>query len=99
MNNDQSVKKEYRCPQCNRFLYDRRRKNCGWCGAQLPEELLFTKEELEKLNQEMTQLQDERRQLKAKEDAKGKKENERNAQEKALEMFLGEEKDVIKEDT
>ena len=37
------------CPACNRILYNRRLKNCGFCGALLPEHLRFTREEVDRL--------------------------------------------------
>ena len=52
---------EYRCPKCHRLIYDRRSKKCGWCDAELPEELLFTKEESDKVNKEMAGLEEERK--------------------------------------
>jgi hypothetical protein len=42
----------YYCPSCNGVIYNRRNKMCGFCGAALPPELLFTASELEILNQE-----------------------------------------------
>ena len=59
MNSEKSPKIEYRCPSCRRFLYDRRQNKCGFCEAEVPKELLFTAEELDKLNQERMQLQEE----------------------------------------
>ena len=54
---------EYRCPKCNRLLYDRRRKNCGFCATDIPGELLFTEKELEKLNKERAELAEEQKQF------------------------------------
>ena len=34
------------CPKCNRVVYSRRQKVCGFCGAELPKELQFTEAEL-----------------------------------------------------
>jgi ssDNA-binding Zn-finger/Zn-ribbon topoisomerase 1 len=65
---DQSNKIEYRCPKCNRLLYDRKHKKCGWCGADLPEELLFTKEEIDKMEKESAELEEQRRLRKIRED-------------------------------
>ena len=36
----------YNCPTCQRLLYNRRLKHCGFCGAQIPESLRFTPEEI-----------------------------------------------------
>ena len=39
---------KYVCPKCKRPMYTRRNKKCQFCGEDLPEELLLTKEEIEK---------------------------------------------------
>ncbi|NOS69986.1 MAG: hypothetical protein HOP33_08650 [Verrucomicrobia bacterium] len=39
----------------------RRHKNCQYCGAELPESLLYTKAEIEALNREFTDAQEERK--------------------------------------
>jgi hypothetical protein len=36
---------EYRCPACQRSLYDRRLEKCGFCGAEIPQHLRFTAQE------------------------------------------------------
>ena len=41
------MESEFKCPKCNRLILNRRNKNCLYCGADLPENLLFTKEEIE----------------------------------------------------
>jgi hypothetical protein len=41
------MESQFKCPQCNRPIMNRRNKNCLYCGAALPESLLFTKEEIE----------------------------------------------------
>lgn len=40
----------YHCPKCNGVIYNRRSKLCGFCGAELPPELLFSPAELEVLD-------------------------------------------------
>jgi len=35
----------HHCPECQQELYSRRLKNCGFCGAPIPESLRFTAEE------------------------------------------------------
>jgi hypothetical protein len=59
---------EYRCPKCQRLLYDRRRKKCMWCNHELPAELLFTPEEMEKLEKEAAEIEAARHHLKLKQD-------------------------------
>lgn len=52
------------CPSCNRILYNRRLKTCGFCGAILPENLRFSPEEIakiEKLEKELEKSEAERR--------------------------------------
>ena len=44
---------EFRCPHCNSIVYSRRNKLCGVCGAELPPEVLFTKEEAEAWEKQM----------------------------------------------
>ena len=44
---------KYQCPNCRRVLYNRRLKNCGFCGATIPEELRFTPEEIAALDHEL----------------------------------------------
>jgi hypothetical protein len=43
---------EHKCPKCNRLLYNRRFKICGYCGSPLPEELLFSPAELAEIERE-----------------------------------------------
>lgn len=39
----------FRCPKCNRDVYDRRQKVCGFCGAELPGKFQLTPAELKEL--------------------------------------------------
>jgi len=50
----------YRCPTCERVLYNRRLKKCGFCGASIPESLRFTAEEIETIDKKMADLEQER---------------------------------------
>ena len=43
---------EHHCPNCQRVLYDRRLKCCGFCGATIPPELRFTPDEASALDRE-----------------------------------------------
>ena len=36
---------EYKCPVCQRSLYDRRLEKCAFCGTQIPDRLPFTAQE------------------------------------------------------
>ena len=52
----------HKCPSCQRVLYNRRLKACGFCGAPIPKELRFTLEECATLDRKMTELEEQRRQ-------------------------------------
>ena len=51
----------YRCPNCQRVLYNRRLAHCGYCGAQIPENLRFTTEEIAALDREIAELAEQRK--------------------------------------
>jgi hypothetical protein len=51
---------EYRCPACQRLLYNRRLTRCGFCAAEIPESLRFSKGEIAALDHEMAELQERR---------------------------------------
>ena len=51
---------EYRCPTCQRVLYNRRLKKCGFCSGDIPESLRFTTEEAAAIDKKMTELEQER---------------------------------------
>ena len=44
------------------MLYNRRLTHCGFCGAQIPDDLRFTPEEIAALDQKMAELEEQRRQ-------------------------------------
>jgi predicted nucleic acid-binding Zn ribbon protein len=52
----------HHCPSCKRVLYNRRLTHCGFCGAQIPDDLRFTPEEIAALDQKMAELEEQRRQ-------------------------------------
>lgn len=45
------------CPACHRPVADRRRAVCLYCGGPIPEEFLFTPEEIAAVNAEMAELE------------------------------------------
>ena len=51
----------HHCPSCQRVLYSRRLTHCGYCGAQIPEELRFTPEEIAALDQKRAELEAQRK--------------------------------------
>ena len=50
------------CPSCQRVLYNRRLRRCGFCGAEIPESLRFTPEEIAALDRNMAEMEEQRRQ-------------------------------------
>ena len=52
----------HHCPSCQRKLYSRRLKHCGFCDAEIPESLRFTSEEIAALDQKMAELEARRKQ-------------------------------------
>src|SRR5258708_34728705 len=57
---DQEARMKYRCPGCQRVLYNRRLKQCGFCGAQIPESLRFTPEEIAAIEKKIAELEVQR---------------------------------------
>jgi DNA-directed RNA polymerase subunit M/transcription elongation factor TFIIS len=52
----------HKCPKCQRMLYNRRLTHCGVCGAEIPESLRFTTQEIAALEQELAKLEQRRKQ-------------------------------------
>jgi hypothetical protein len=50
------------CPHCQRLLYNRKLKNCGFCGEELPPEYLFSAEELAEIDAQMDAIEQQFRQ-------------------------------------
>ncbi len=44
---------EFRCPHCNAPIYSRKNKICGVCEKPLPEELLFSDQQVADLKRQM----------------------------------------------
>ena len=59
----------YQCPKCSGVIYNRRLKTCGYCGAELPPELLFSPAELEVLDKNAAEHTAEQQKIRAKLDA------------------------------
>ena len=59
------------CPSCKRILYNRRLKDCGFCGALLPENLRFTPEEIAKLEKIEKDLENSAAERRKKADEEG----------------------------
>ena len=60
----------FHCPNCHGVLYDRKRSICGFCGATVPPELLFTPSQLEVLRQDAEAADQRRQQREADEKAR-----------------------------
>ena len=41
---------DFKCPKCDRFIYNRRLRNCGYCNAIVPEDFLLSQSRIEKLD-------------------------------------------------
>lgn len=61
------------CPACNRLLYSRRHRHCGFCGAELPPEALLTEEEVAAIEAEKKEIEARRAKAKAKEEEENRK--------------------------
>lgn len=46
-----SEPKEYRCPHCQRLIFNRRLPTCEFCGQEIPAELLYSPEEVARANE------------------------------------------------
>jgi hypothetical protein len=44
---------EFRCPHCQAPIYSRKNKICGVCEKPLPEELLFSEQQVADLKKQM----------------------------------------------
>jgi len=40
------------CPSCDRPIYNRRIKQCEFCSATIPDDLLYSEEEVDNLNKQ-----------------------------------------------
>jgi len=65
------------CPNCNRLLYSRQHKACGFCGTQLPPEVLLSEDEVVAIKAEQEAITVRR--AKAKEEEEQKRRAARNA--------------------
>ncbi len=48
------------CPHCDRILYSRQHKTCGFCGVELPAEYLLSQTEMAQLKTEQQALAERR---------------------------------------
>jgi DNA-directed RNA polymerase subunit M/transcription elongation factor TFIIS len=66
------------CPHCQRLLYSRQHRHCGFCGKELPKEFRLSEEEVVALKTEQDQIALRRAAAKAKEEAE-REQQKRNA--------------------
>ena len=63
------------CPSCKRLLYSRQHKNCGFCGAELPPEALFSQDEIAAIKTEQEAIAIRRAKAKAKDEEEKRKQD------------------------
>ena len=51
----------YHCPSCRRIIYSRRLRHCGFCNAEIPEELRFSSEEIAELDKKDAEVAAQRK--------------------------------------
>ena len=56
------------CPYCERIIYSRQHRKCGYCGKELPSELLLSEAEIAQLKAEEAAIAERRAKAKAKEE-------------------------------
>lgn len=61
------------CPHCDRLLYSRQHKVCGFCGGELSEEFLLAEHEVAELKDEMKVIGERMARDKAKEEERNKR--------------------------
>ncbi|MBL6765040.1 MAG: hypothetical protein ISQ14_08790 [Verrucomicrobiae bacterium] len=61
------------CPSCNRLLYSRQHKTCGFCGSELPPEVLLSDDEVAAIKTEQAAIAIRRAKAKAKEEEEKRK--------------------------
>jgi hypothetical protein len=59
---------EHRCPTCQREIYSRRRTTCEFCGAELPEEIRLSPEEIQAVKEEIREIHDRHERAKEEEE-------------------------------
>ena len=81
----------YQCPKCSGVIYNRRNKICGYCGAELPAELLFSKAELEVLDKKVAEITAEHEKIRARLEAEELEHREEASRQGAFMMgyFMG----------
>jgi hypothetical protein len=68
------------CPHCQRVIYSRQHPRCGYCGADLPADLLLPAHEVDEMKAEMREIEVRRQEAKAKEEVEREATRRRNDQ-------------------
>jgi hypothetical protein len=55
-----NVPGKFHCPACRREVYTRRRKTCEFCGAELPEAVRLSPEEIDWVDDEIEVMRQRR---------------------------------------
>lgn len=56
------VEPKYKCPDCSRTIFNRRNSKCEFCGCELPSELLFSSDDIARLEKSRKARERDRRQ-------------------------------------
>jgi hypothetical protein len=70
-------------------LYNRRLTHCGFCGAEIPESLRFTTEEIAALEQELAELEQRRKQRQRTADIKEEQREQKRREEEIRALLHG----------
>jgi hypothetical protein len=58
----EEIQSKYQCPACDRSILNRKIDRCLYCGATLPQELLFSAEKIAALDKEAHKQEERRKQ-------------------------------------
>ncbi len=72
------------CPHCQRLLYSRSHPKCGFCGGELPPEVMLEEHVIAELKAEQAEIAARR----ARDKAKDEEERKRNADSGGGDVFL-----------
>lgn len=67
------------CPHCQRLLYSRQHRRCGYCGGLLPEDVRLADHEIDEMKTEISEI-DARRAVAKEEEEKERAERQRRRQ-------------------
>jgi len=79
----------HKCPKCQRAIYNRRLTHCGFCGAEIPKSLRFTKEEIAIADREIAELERRRRKRQLAADRKAENEEQKRRAKEITRLITG----------